>query len=153
MTDSSILERIQTDMTTAMKAKDADTLSTLRMLKAALMEAKTKKPRDAVLTADEEIEIVQRYARKRRESIEELTRLGRQDLVAREEQEIQVAGRYLPPGVSEDELRALVRDAVAKTGAASPRDMGKVIGVVMAQVKGRAEGGTVSRLVKEALGG
>jgi len=153
MTDPTILERIQADMTTAMKAKDAGTLSTLRMLKAALMEAKTKKPRDAVLTADEEIEVVQRYARKRRESVEELTRLGRQDLVTREEQEIQVTARYLPQGVSEDELRALVRDAVAKTGASSPRDMGKVIGAVMVQVKGRAEGGTVSRLVKEALGG
>jgi uncharacterized protein YqeY len=151
MSDPTILERIQTDLAVAMKARDADTLSTLRMLKAALMEAKTKKPKDAVLGADEEIEVVQSYAKKRRQVIEEWKKAGRADLVAREEAEIAVTQRYLPQAVSEDELRALVREAIARTGASSPKDMGKVIGVVMAQVKGRAEGGTVSRLVKEAL--
>jgi uncharacterized protein YqeY len=152
MTESTILQRIQTDMTAAMKAQDADTLSTLRMLKASLMEAKTKKPRDEQLSADEEIEVVQRYAKKRREAIEEFRRVGRTDVVAREEAEIEVAMRYLPKALSEDELAAIVREAIAKTGAASSKDMGKVIGVVMAQVKGKAEGGTVSRLVKQALG-
>ncbi len=151
MTDPSILERIQSDLAAAMKARDADTLSTLRMLKAALMEAKTRKPKDAVLGPDEEIEVLQRYAKKRREGIEEWRKLGRADLVASEEREIAVTQRYLPQGASEDELRALVREAVARTGATGPKDMGKVIGAVMAQVKGRAEGGTVSRLVKEAL--
>jgi len=151
MSDPTILERIQTDLAVAMKARDADTLSTLRMLKAALMEAKTKKAKDAVLGADEEIEVVQSYAKKRRQVIEEWKKAGRADLVAREEAEIAVTQRYLPQAVSEDELRALVREAIARTGASSPKDMGKVIGVVMAQVKGRAEGGTVSRLVKEAL--
>ena len=153
MTDPDILQRIQTDMTAAMKAKDAATLSTLRMLKTALMEAKTKKPKDEGLSADEAIDVIQRYARKRRESIEEFKKLGREDLVASEEQEIQVTARYLPQGLSEDEVRVLVREAVAATGAAGPKDMGKVIGAVMAQVKGRAEGGTVSRLVKESLPG
>ncbi|MBI5710531.1 MAG: GatB/YqeY domain-containing protein [Candidatus Eisenbacteria bacterium] len=153
MSDTSILQRLQSDLTAAMKARDADTLSTLRMLKAALMEAKTKKPREVELTADEEIEVLQRYVKKRRETIEELKKAGREDLIAREEQEAQVTSRYLPQGLSEDGLRALVREAVAKTGAAGPKDMGKVIGTVMAQAKGRAEGAAVSRLVKEALGG
>ena len=147
-----ISDRIQTDMTGAMKSRDADTLSTLRMLKSALMEAKTRKPRDATLSADEEIEVLQRYVKKRRETIEEMKKVGREDVVAREEQEILVTQRYLPQGVSEDELRAIVKDVVASTGAASARDMGKVIGAVMAQVKGRAEGSVVSRLVREALG-
>jgi len=149
----SILSRIQNDMTAAMKSKDASTLSTLRMLKTALMEAKTRKPKDASLTGDEEIEVLQRYAKKRREAIEEFRKVGREDLVANEEAEIQVTALYLPQGLSEDEVRALVAAAVASTGAASPKDMGKVIGAVMAQAKGRVEGGTVSRLVKEALGG
>ncbi len=140
-------------MTQAMKSQDADTLSTLRMLKAAILEAKTKKPKEAVLSRDEEIEILQRYARKRRETIEELKRVGREDLVAREEQEIQVTARYLPQALSEDEVRALVADAVARTGAKGPKEMGKVMGAVMGQVKGRADGALVSRLVKEALGG
>ncbi|TMQ73626.1 MAG: GatB/YqeY domain-containing protein [Candidatus Eisenbacteria bacterium] len=153
MTDPDILQRIQTDMTAAMKAKDAATLSTLRMLKTALMEAKTKKPKDEGLSADEAIDVIQRYARKRRESIEEFKKLGREDLVASEEQEIQVTARYLPQGLSEDEVRVLVREAVAATGAAGPKDMGKVIGAVMAKARGKVEGGTVSRLAKDLLGG
>jgi len=147
----SVLERLQSDLAAAMKARDADTLSTLRMLKSALMEAKTRKARDAVLTLEEEIEVLQRYVKKRRELIEELKRLGRTETIAREEHEIVVTQRYLPQSISEDELRAMVREAIAQTGATSARDMGKVIGAVMAQVKGRAEGATVSRLVKEAL--
>jgi hypothetical protein len=123
------------------------------MLKAALMEARTKKAKDAAFTRDEEIEVLQRYAKKRRETIEELKKVGRTDLVASEEQEIAVTQRYLPQGLSEDEVRAAVREAVAKTGAAGPKDMGRVMGAVMAQVKGRADGALVSRLVKESLGG
>ncbi len=153
MTDATILARLQGDMAAAMKSRDADTLSTLRMLKAALMEAKTRKPRESALTAEEEIEVLQRYVKKRRETIEELRKAAREDLVAREEAEIAVTQRYLPRMLGEDELRAIVRDAVARTGATGPREMGKVMGAVMAQVKGKAEGGTVSRLVKEALGG
>jgi uncharacterized protein YqeY len=153
MTEPSILQRIQTDMTAAMKAQDADTLSTLRMLKTALMEAKTKKSRDATLTADEEIEILQRYAKKRREAIDEFRRVGREDVVPKEEREIEVTQRYLPKAMSEDELIAVIRDAIAQTGAQSPKDMGKVIGAVLAKVKGKADGGTVSRLVKQTLGG
>jgi len=150
---ASILERLQSDMVKAMKDKDADTLSTLRMLKAALMEAKTAKPRDATLSADEEIEILQRYVKRRRETIEINTKAGRADLNPSEEREIVVTQRFLPAAIDEGELRTIVREAVTATGAAGPRDMGKVIGKVMAQVKGRAEGGTVSKLVKEALGG
>jgi uncharacterized protein YqeY len=123
------------------------------MLKSAIMEAKTKKPKDAAMTGEEEVEILQRYVKKRRETIDELKRVGRTETLAREEQEIKVTQRYLPQMVSEDELKAMIRDAVAKTGATTAKDLGKVIGAVMGQVKGRAEGGTVSRLVKEALGG
>ena len=151
MSDTDILQRIQTDMTAAMKSKDAETLSTLRMLKTALMELKTRKPKDTELTADEAIEVVQRYAKKRREAIEEFRKLNREDLVASEEREIQIAARYLPQGLSDDEVRALIRAAVAKTGAAGPKDSGKVIGLVMAEAKGRVEGGTVARLVREVL--
>ncbi|HKQ56448.1 MAG TPA: GatB/YqeY domain-containing protein [Candidatus Eisenbacteria bacterium] len=153
MSDTDILQRIQTDMTTAMKSKDADTLSTLRMLKTALMEAVTRKPKGEGLTADETIEVLQRYAKKRREAIEEFRKVGREDLVAGEEREIQVTQRYLPQALGEDELRGLIREAIATTGAAGPKDMGKVIGAVMAVAKGKTEGGTVSRLVKEALAG
>ena len=153
MADTPILDRIQADITVAMKARDEETLSTLRMLKTALMEAKTRKPKDARLSPDEEMEVLQRYVKKRRETVEELTRLGRTETVPAEEREIAVTQRYLPQLMPEDELRAVVADAIAKTGAATAKDMGKVIGLVMAQVKGRAEGSVVSRFVKQALGG
>ena len=151
--NASIMDRIQTEMVRAMKEKDAETLSTVRMLKAALMEAKTAKPKDATLSADEEIEVLQRYVKKRRETMELNAKAGRTDLNAAEEREIAVTQRFLPEAISEDALQAIVREAVASTGAAGPKDMGKVIGAVMAQVKGRAEGSTVSRLVKQALAG
>ena len=153
MIEVSIQERIQADMTVAMKSKDADTLSTLRMLKAGLLEARTKKPKDATLSPEEEIEVLQRYVKKRRETLEEMKKLGREDLAVKEQVEIDVTLRYLPQPMSEADVRAVVKDAVAATGAAGPKDMGKVIGAVMAQVKGQAEGGTVSKLVKAALGG
>lgn len=153
MSDLTILERIQSDMSAAMKSRDSDTLSTLRMLKTALMEEKTKKAKDATLTSDEEVAVLQRYAKKRRETIDEMKKLGRDDLVAKEEAEIAVTRRYLPEELDEAALREIVRAAVASTGATGPKETGKVIGAVMAQVKGRAEGGAVARLVKEALGG
>ena len=152
MSETDIQSRIQADMVLAMKARDADSLSTLRMLKSALLEAKTKKPKADVLTADEQVEVLQRYVKKRRETIDEMKKLGRDDLASKEQAEIEVTMRYLPQPMSEDELRAIVREAVAATGAAGPKDMGKVMGPVLAKVKGRAEGGTVSRLVKELLG-
>jgi uncharacterized protein YqeY len=151
--DTDLLARIQSDLAVAMKARDAETLSTLRMLKTALMEAKTKKPRDESLSPDEAIEVLQRYVRKRRDTIAELAKVGRADLVPNEEREIAVTMRYLPQPLDDTELRAIVAEAVAATGAAGPKDMGKVIGAVMGRVKGRADGGAVSRLVKEALAG
>ena len=152
MSDASIQSKVQADMTTAMKARQADTLSTLRMLKAALLEAKTKKAKDETLSADEEIEVLQRYVKKRRETLDEMKRLGRDDLAGKEQAEIDVTMRYLPQPLGEDEVRAIVREVVVAAGAVGPKDMGRVMGAVLAKVKGKAEGGLVSRLVKEALG-
>ena len=153
MSESEIPGKIQADMTAAMKAKDSDTLSTLRMLKAALMEAKTKKAKDETLSDDEVVDVLQRYVKKRRETADEMAKLGREDLVARERAEIDVAMRFLPQPMDEGEVRAAVREAVQASGAVGPKDMGRVMGLVMAKVKGKAEGGLVSRLVKEALQG
>lgn len=152
MSEESILARLQIEMVRAMKEKDTETLSTVRMLKSALMAAKTAKPKDATLSTEEEIAVLQRYVKNRREAIEMNLKVGRADLNAAEEREIAVTRRFLPEALSEDELLAIVKAAVASTGAAGPKDMGKVIGAVVAQVKGRAEGSTVSRLVKQALG-
>ena len=152
MSEDTYLRRIEKDLVDAMKARDAATLSTLRMLKAAILEVQTKKPRAEPLSADEEREILQRYVKKRRETIEGLGRAGRADLVANEEREIAVTARYLPAELSEADLLGIVRETAQRLGATSPKEMGKVVGAVMAQVKGRADGTVVSRLVKEALG-
>ena len=152
MTDPDLMTRIQSEMTAAMKSQDATTLSTLRMLKTALMEARTKKPKGAGLDADEEIEILQRYVKKRREAIDEFRKAGREDLVASEEREIAITMRYLPQPVTDDELRAAVREVIAQVGATSPKEMGKVMGPVLARFKGRTDGGAVSKIVREILG-
>lgn len=153
MSEPTVWQRIEQDLVAAIKARDAETLSTLRMLKAALLETKTRKAKAAELSHEEQIDILQRYVKKRRETIEELKKAGREDLVAKEDREIQVTQRYLPAGLGDEALRAIVTETVARLGATGPRDMGKVIGAVMGQVKGRAEGAQVSRMVKEALGG
>src|SRR5262245_28129615 len=150
MIDDTILTRIQAEMTAAMKAREADRLSTLRMLKASIMEAKTKKPKDAPFSMDEEIDVLSRYVKKRREAIEEFRKLGRDDLIANEEREIAVTQAFLPQQLGEDEVRALVQEAMAATGASTPKDMGKVMGALREKTKGKAEGSLVSRLVKEA---
>ena len=146
----SILDRIQTEMTAAMKARDQESLSTLRMLKAALVEAKIAK-KNADLAEAEEIDIVARYEKKRRETLDEMRKLGREDLAAKEEREIAVARRFLPEVLDDGAVRDAVGRAIAATGAAGPRDVGKVMGVLMKELRGRADGGLINRLVKEAL--
>jgi uncharacterized protein len=153
MSEPSVLDRLQVELVAAMKSKDASTLSTVRMLKTAVMEAKTRKAKEETLSADEEIEILQHYVKKRREAIEVWKQAGRQDLIDNEEREIAITRRFLPAAIEDAELRRIVAEAVTATGASTPKDMGRVIGAVMGKVKGRAEGAVVSRLVKEALGG
>ena len=144
MTDESITERIQKDMTAAMKARDADTLSTLRMLKAALMEARTKKPKDAAFSRDEEIEVVQRYAKKRRETIEELRRIGREDLVASEEREIAVTQRYLPQMLTEDEVRRKYVDQVPMRRPCVYEDVCNVVAFLASDAAGYMTGQAIN---------
>jgi hypothetical protein len=151
MSEPTILERIQKDLAAAMKERDAPTTSTLRMLKAAIMEAKTRKAKDEALGADEEIAVLRRYVKQRRETLESIRAAGDAEREAREEQEIAVTQRYLPAVMSDEELSALIAEAIAATGAAGPKDMGRVIGAVMGKVKGRADGTAVSRLVKAKL--
>jgi hypothetical protein len=151
MSEPTILERIQKDLAAAMKERDAPTTSTLRMLKAAIMEAKTRKAKDEALGADEEIAVLRRYVKQRRETLESIRAAGDAEREAREEQEIAVTERYLPAAMSDEELSALIAEAIAATGAAGPKDMGRVIGAVMGKAKGRADGTAVSRLVKAKL--
>ena len=145
----SLTDSLQEDMKTAMRGGDVLRRDTLRMvISAAQMAAKDKR---APLTDQEATDVIAREVKKRRESIEAFDKAGRDDLAAQERSEIELLAPYLPEQLSENELRALVAQAVTDSGATSVRDMGKVMGMLMPQVKGRADGKQVRGLVNQAL--
>lgn len=146
----SLEKTITDDIAVAMKAKQAGRLSTLRMLKAALMNKSVEKNRG--LESAEELQVVSALVKQRRDSIEQFTAGGREDLAAKERAEIEILESYLPPAVSADELDRAVAQAIADTGAAGPKDMGKVMKAVMALLSGKTvDGKTVSERVKARL--
>ncbi len=133
----------------AMKSGDAVRKQTIRMVLAAVKQIEI----DKRITLDDAavLAILQKETKNRRESLEEASQVGRADLVAELEVELAVIASFMPKGLSEDELRALVRDAIAETGAAGPADMGKVMKALLSKVAGRAPGDMVSRMVRELL--
>lgn len=142
----SALERIRDDTATAMRARDRERVGTLRMLASELQKA----VKDSNGAADEAA-VLQRERKRRLEAAGAYREAGRGDLAAAEEREAAIAEEYLPSQLGDNELRTMVGDAVAESGAASPQEMGKVMSLVMPRVAGRADGKRVSTLVKEAL--
>jgi uncharacterized protein YqeY len=132
-----------------MRSGDAFTRDTLRLVSSALYNA--EKAQGRPLTDDESLAVLSREVKTRRESVEAYRRGGRDDLAAKEEAEIVVLQRFMPAPLSDDELKALVDEAVAATGATSARDMGKVMGWLTPRTRGRADGKAVSGLVAQAL--
>ncbi len=151
----SVKDQIFADLKEAMKAKDQDKLRVLRSLKAKLMEAEIseRKGGEASLSDQSAIQVITKAAKQRKESIDQFTKGGREDLVANEELELAIIEAYLPELMSEDEVRKIVQDKIAAVGATGPQDMGKVMGPLMGQLRGKADGSLVSQLVKEALAG
>ena len=146
----SLLETIIADLTAAMKAKDADTTGTLRMVKANLMNRKIEKGGE--LTDEEVQKALQSLVKQRRDSIEQYENAGRAELAAKEAAEIAVIEGYLPQAASPDEIAAAVDAAVAETGASSMKDMGTVMKAAMAHLAGKnADGRAVSDAVKAKL--
>jgi uncharacterized protein YqeY len=144
-------DKVNTDLTAAMKAKDAGRLSALRMLKAAIMNKGVEKGRD--LEDAEVLQVVSSLVKQRRDSIEQFTKAGRTDLVDKETGEIAVLEHYLPPAATAFEIEAAVKAAIAETGAASPKDMGKVMKAVMPKLAGKnADGKVVNDIVRRTLG-
>ena len=136
-------------MTAAMRAGNAPRRDTLRLLVAALYNAEKAARRP--LTDEEQLGVLARELKLRRESIEAYERGNRADLAAKEQAEVAVIGEFLPEPFSDAELRQLVAEAIAQTGAIGPRDMGKVMAVLAPRTRGRADGRAVSGLVTEAL--
>ncbi len=148
----SLTTRIAEDMKTAMKAGDKTTLETLRSLRAAILEIEKQKI-GTTLTDDDDLTILNTAAKKRREAMEQYSNAGRVDLAEQEERELKVILRYLPAQLSDEELLTLVRTAIADAGASSMKDFGRVMGPLMKQLKGQADGAKVQGLLKSLLGG
>jgi uncharacterized protein YqeY len=139
-----VLEQVQDDVKTSLKAGERERVRALRLIVAELQKAAKDDSAD-------EVEVLQRERKRRLEAAEAYRDGGREDLAASEDQEAEIIQSYMPEQLSDEELGAIVGDAVAESGAASPSEMGKVMSLVMPKVKGRADGKRVSALVKEKL--
>ena len=148
----SLAEKIVADLTASMKAQDAARTSTLRMVKAAMMNRQIEK--GGQLDDDELAKLLRSLVKQRRDSIEQYEKAGRQELADKETAEIQVIETYLPQAVSREEVEAIVAEAIASTEATSMKDMGKVMKAAQAALSGKnADGRMVSEIVKSKLGG
>ncbi|NET05930.1 MAG: GatB/YqeY domain-containing protein [Merismopedia sp. SIO2A8] len=149
----SLKDRISEDIKAAMKAKDKLRLETVRSIKKALLEKEVslRPSGQETLTEAQEIELLAQQAKQRRDSIEQYRQAGRDDLAQQEAQELAIIEEYLPQQLSDEEVNAIIDEIITQTGAASAKDMGKVMGQAMQRLKGRAEGKKIQALVKEKL--
>ncbi|MBO0441901.1 GatB/YqeY domain-containing protein [Candidatus Enterococcus ikei] len=145
----SLLTTLNDDIKTAMKSKDKDTLSVLRMLKAAIQNEQIKTNRD--LDGEEELSVLSREMKQRRDSLSEFEKAGRDDLADKVKIEITIVEKYMPKQLSDEEIRQIVQRVIDQTGATSSKEFGKVMAAVMPQVKGKADGNQVNTIVKELL--
>jgi len=148
---SELVQKIQSDLVTAMKCRDELKLSVLRMLKSAIQLAQVEKSKDTQLTDNEVLALVRRLIKQRNEAAEMYKTGGAEDRADRELQEAKVLDAYLPSQLSDDELEAIVARVAVQAGAAGPKDMGKVMGKAMAAVEGRADGNRVKAQVQSYL--
>ncbi|MEI6758227.1 MAG: GatB/YqeY domain-containing protein [Chlorobium sp.] len=149
----SLKEKIDQDLKIAMKSGDKDRLNAIRSIRAAFLEKEVsiRVAGKALLTDEQEIEVLVSLAKKRRDAIEQFTAGNRPDLAATEMTELHVIEEYLPEPVSDDDITAVVQDIVTKTGATSMKDIGKVMGEAMKALKGKADGTKVQNIVKSLL--
>lgn len=146
----SLKEILNNDIKTAMKAKDKETLAVLRMIKTAVQAAEIDKKEE--LNAEEELTILAREAKQRRESLAEFVKAGRDELVAKTEAEIEIVERYLPKQLSVEEVKEVIATVAEKIGATTQKEFGKLMGAVMQELKGKADGNVIKEQVKAHLG-
>lgn len=148
-----IQEQIMADLKQAMKHKEQDRLRVLRSLKSKLVEREIseRKGGEATLTDDQAVEVLMKAAKQRKESIGQFREGDRPDLVANEQKELDIIESYLPKMLSEQEIRDIAKQKINALGAGNMADMGKVMGELMQELKGRAEGSVISKVVKEEL--
>lgn len=146
----SLLEQLNSDMKLFMKNREKDKLIVIRMVKASLQNEAIKLKKDS-LTGDEELTVLSREIKQRKDSLHEFSKANRLDLVDKVQKEIDILDVYLPEQLSEEELQTIVKETIAETGASSKADMGKVMSAIMPKVKGKADGAVINRLVSEQL--
>lgn len=148
-----IKEAILEDLKTSMKAKNTATTMVLRSLKAKILEKEIEERTggESVLSDEQVIEVLMKAAKQRKESITQFEAGGREDLAEKEKSELAIIDKYLPKMMSEEEVRDVVRDQIAKMNATSMAEMGKVMGALMGRLKGKAEGAMISAVVKDEL--
>ena|SRR2546421_3886252 len=144
-------QKVMAEMKDAMKAKDEAALRGLRAIKAAIIIAKTAEGAKGELTQDDEMKLLQKLVKQRKDSLEIYRQQNREDLARKEEEEIMVIEKFLPRQLSEEELKAELQQIIKEAGASSPADMGKVMGLATKKLAGRADGKTISATVKELL--
>ena len=144
-------EKLQTDLTQAIRSRDEVQSGTIRMLLAAITNEEVAGKAAKVLSDAEIITVLSREAKKRREAVEAYTQANREDLANKEKAEAAVIAQYLPKQLSEDEIKKLIQEAIASTGAVGPSGMGLVMKQLQPKIAGKADGGLVSALVKAAL--
>jgi len=144
-----IQNRLSEDLKTAMKAKEKIKVDTIRMVRAQLKDFQIAKRDD--LTEEDEISVLINAAKKRKEALEFYEKSDRQDLIDRERQELEIISAYLPAQLSKEEIEKVVQKVMEKVGASSPRDLGKVMGAAMKDLKGKADGRMVQEIVREKL--
>jgi len=144
-----LIERLEDELTTAMKERDAARRDALRLILSSLRSAEKELQRP--LHEDEELQVLQRERKRRIESIEAFRTGGREAQAEAEERELEILEEFMPEPLSEEELERIVDDAIAEVGATSMRDLGRVMADVMPQIAGRADGSAVSQLVREKL--
>jgi uncharacterized protein YqeY len=149
----SLEQSVMAQIKDAMKAKDEAGLRGLRAIKAAIILAKTAEGAGGELKAEDEIKLLQKLVKQRKDSLEIYQQQKRDDLAKKEQEEITVIERFLPQPLTAAELKEAVRKIIAETGASSPADMGKVMGAATKQLAGKADGKTISATVKELLAG
>jgi len=147
----SLEQRVMTDLKTAMLAKDEAALRSLRAIKASIILAKTAEGAGGNLREEDEVKILQKLIKQRKDSLEIYKAQSRADLAKKEEEEIAIIEKFLPAQMSSEELRSVLQKIISDTGASSPGDMGKVMGIASKQLAGKADGKTISTLVKELL--
>ena len=144
-------ETLKSDLTEAIRSSDKLVSGTIRMVLTAITNEEVSGKEARVLTDAEIITVLSREAKKRREASDEFAKAGREDKAAEEKAEGEVIAKYLPAQLTEDEIKKIISDAVASTGAAGPADMGKVMGAIKPLIAGKADGSLVSALVKSTL--